>query len=154
MKHYLTPKQDFIVKPDYVPYDLKKLLAASSMNHMAYEYLMASYLLEKKNRELIQMLTRIPNLEEQNLPRHLEEAMIMIASDDELKWPKVRITQETYKRFQNFQQILKQYKGNRYAAKRTLKERHGDTYWYYLLFTKHEYSIETSKGSPIIWKKR
>lgn len=155
LKHFLAPKRDFIVRQNYVPYDLKKLLASGSMNQMAFEYLMASYLLENKRREFIQMLTLMPNLDKQKLPRHLEEALtMMIANNDDIKLPKVLISQETYKNFQNFQQILKQYQGNKSAAKQTLKERHGDTYWYYLLFTKQEYPMRAGKSSPTIWKMR
>jgi hypothetical protein len=65
----------------YVSYDeenwLNQLLSRNKTNKMAFEYLMAHYLLNRKLDKFIENLPRLDDFGYENIPRHYQEAVLL-----------------------------------------------------------------------------
>jgi hypothetical protein len=115
------------------------LLKRNQNNKMAFEYMIADLLLTGNLNELLDHLSDFNSLGYSQLPRHVQEAVIFIASmdpnfgSDQLqKWVQL----SNFKRFLEYRQILMSHKGERNSAMQDLKYRYADTYWYYFMFVK------------------
>ena len=136
----LNLERDFILNPN-LPYQfLDSLITHNSANRMAYDYLMAHYLIKGELDRFVVNLGRLNKMGYRALPRHFEEALLifMIQSKKQsFKLPKNAMNPETLRRFQRFQQIMTQYRDNHDAGLRVLKKEFADTYWYYALIHFH-----------------
>jgi hypothetical protein len=115
------------------------LLKRNQNNKMAFEYMIADLLLTGNLNELLDHLSDFNSLGYSQLPRHVQEAVIFIASmdpnfgSDQLqKWVQL----SNFTRFLEYRQILMSHKGERNSAMQDLKYRYADTYWYYFMFVK------------------
>jgi hypothetical protein len=112
---------------------LLDLLEENQQNHMAFEYLMACYLIGKQHALLVQNLYRLDDFGYSEIPRLYEEAMI-VYSVMTGKAPGRQISPESLKRWKEFRQILIRYDGDVKAALPDLKEKYGDTYFFFNLY--------------------
>ena len=112
---------------------LLDLLEQNPQNHMAFEYLMACYLMTKQHALLVQNLYLLDDFGYSEIPRLYEEAMI-VYSVMIGKAPGSQISRESLERYKEFRQILIRYDGNVKAAINDLKEKYGDTYFFYNLY--------------------
>ncbi len=132
------PVEDFITLGKPSSNALEMLLKRNPRNRMAFEYLIAYYLL---NGNLTEIWNRVPNfyaLGYTQLPRHVQEALILKAAltpKYDLNQIKNWIHSLVYKRFLEYRQIVLKYQGNKNNAKPELQQQFSDTYWYYLLYT-------------------
>jgi hypothetical protein len=112
------------------------LLEENSQNKMAFEYLMAWYMLNKHLGNLVQNIERLKDYGYSRIPTHYEEAtLVYVASTGN----KIRIT--GYKasgtlrqRIDDFGQILRKYGANKQAAFKELASKYRDTYFFYFLY--------------------
>jgi hypothetical protein len=137
-KRELRPKFDFLINRKNPNYDLIWLLKENGDNKMAFEYLMAYYLLEGKMGDLIQHLKKFGDLGYRKIPRHIEEALLLIEAmsppDVDINFNEYSINPHTVEQFRRFNKILVQNFRNDVKAKELLEKEFKNTYWYYVRY--------------------
>jgi hypothetical protein len=116
--------------------NLDDLLFNHPENKMAYEYLMASLLLEKNLDEFARIILKIKDYGYIKIPAHFEEALLFYNSyENKNIMPQgFSFRAETVRSFQDYATTYNTYANNRAAAAKELKKKYGKTYWYYLQF--------------------
>ncbi|MBN2037697.1 MAG: hypothetical protein JW768_13230 [Chitinispirillaceae bacterium] len=120
------------------------LLDRNPKNKLAFDYLMAYYLLTGKVKKLVAQLPRAPAFGYTLLPRHWEEAFcVYMAQEDETAEKIVppdlpMIVPQTFKMFEQFLEISSRLENNPGKAE-TLGKVFGSTYYFF-------YTFEYSKG--------
>ncbi|MFC1635913.1 DUF6057 family protein [Planctomycetota bacterium] len=112
------------------------LLEKNSQNRMAFEYLMAWYLLNRSLTKFVQKLELLPDLGYTELPTHYEEAALIyafkerkpVALRDYPSNPRVR------RQIEDFSRILKAQGGNKQAALKDLSRNFCNTYFFYNIY--------------------
>ncbi|MDO4950232.1 MAG: DUF6057 family protein [Bacteroidales bacterium] len=102
-------------------------VAERPVNRIATEYLGCSYLLAReldKFRGLLFHLIESPDWE--SLPRHFQEAAILVSKTDQPLSRPLPVATETVKRFLAFSKDLKQGR-----SLESMQRLYGDTYWFY-----------------------
>ncbi len=117
---------------------LRQLLYRNETNRMAFEYLMAYYLTRLQTDKIIEALPAFEFLEYRQLPRHIEEAILLhekvLNKKVELRSCKIR--PETSKRFRRFSADLDRNLEQTEEGRRELTRDFGDTFWYFYLARK------------------
>ncbi len=135
-----NPEHDFIYYSDYSDVVLERILNNNPSNKMAFEYLMALYLLSDNLGQFASEISRLKDLGYDEIPRHYQEALLLyIAVYGNRNLPSLegyKISAKTITRFKNFQDILKKFRGNKSLARNELYKNHGNTYWFYSLYYK------------------
>ncbi len=124
---------------DSVEQILTGLLVQNPQNKMAFEYLMASYLLTGKVNKIAGNVTRMSDLGYKTIPVLYEEAILIyvgsVAKDHRAKLPRFKISPETIKRYQAFISIRNTLKPhNRQAVLQRLIREFGSSYFFYFTF--------------------
>ena len=103
---------------------------------MAFEYLMAWYMLTGQLEKFMQNLYRLDDFDYSEIPRHYEEAilMYMLKAKKTVDLRDYRISLESQQRFDGFGQLLSRYGGNKRAAMNKLAEYYSDSYFFYYLY--------------------
>jgi hypothetical protein len=114
---------------------LLKLLEDNRHNRMAFEYLMAHYMLNGKLEKVVNNLTRLDDFRYQRIPRHYEEALLAQnhISGKEVRIPGRRISRKSIDRFARFNKALEKF-DSKEQAKKAMFEEFGATYFYYYMF--------------------
>jgi hypothetical protein len=123
----------------YGSYDetwLEELLQRNRYNKMAFEYLMAYYLMTKQLGKIAENLPRLDDFGYENIPRHYQEAIVlyMAMTKKNVDLGGRKISADTIKQYNDFNRIGEQvsYDGN--VAWRALAPRFGRTYYFYFTF--------------------
>jgi len=127
---------DFCEPVRSVEEDLLALLEVNPRNRMAFEYLMAVYLLDGRLDRVAENIHRLDDLGYEGLPRHYAEALAMyVAHGHRLRLPETRpIGHDT---FQQLGRIIRQLNAaaeagrSRREALMSLENEFGDTYFFY-----------------------
>ena len=111
---------------------LRQLLHSNARNQMAFEYLLAEYLLTRDLEGLVKQLGRLDDFGYQAIPRHVEEAILL---RQQLKGAQVelhgrQIRSETVQRFREFTEALNRAR-NSAEDRAALARDFGGTFWYY-----------------------
>jgi len=140
LKRKLTPKFDFFIAiGERSDMDLIELLKENENNKMAFEYLMAYYLLEFRLEDLLGYLGKFKELDYGKYPHYIEEAILV----SRFAFPSINfevdysINQQTIELFEQFNSILSSFR-NKAEAEEALRRRFFHTYWYYSLYMKPE----------------
>jgi hypothetical protein len=121
---------------------LQQLLAGNPANRMAFEYLMAEYLLTGQLDRLAAQLERLGDSGMAALPRTYEEAALLYYVDLRKALGRSpgtsflggrQLRPATLRRFAEFGRLFSRARTDR-AAAQELEARFGDTYWYYYFF--------------------
>ncbi|MDR1153548.1 MAG: DUF6057 family protein [Bacteroidales bacterium] len=121
--------------------DLLYLCRREPGNRMAFEYLMSYYLLTNQVVKFAENLWRKDAFSYPKLPRAYDEALLTYqlgVSPDVFRQLRIDVQPETMERLKQYYAMLR---GK--SDRRQLKEKFGDTYWYYLHF-------ESPYGNKII----
>jgi hypothetical protein len=112
--------------------DYLELLKDNRHNRMAFEYLMALYLLERRLDEFAANLPRLRDFDYPGLPRHYQEAILLYERDTTKRADRCghEISDEVLQEFVDFSRDL-QVAGGPEVAARALMARYSDTYFYY-----------------------
>jgi hypothetical protein len=139
IRSYMVEK-DFIVDMDHPEFDMERYLEFNKNNKMAYELLMAYYLLSGELLDFIKNIDRLKDFHYRKMPRHYEEAIAvyMSVTKREERISQLKISIKTFRDFQNFQKILKKYNNDKAAAQNEIMSKFGNSYWAYLIYTKPE----------------
>ena len=126
------------LKPANLPsVQFQRLLVHNGKNKMAFEYLMADYLLNRRLEMFIGQLHRLDDFDYPDIPRHYEEAILIytMLTKKTVDLGNRKIKPETIRRSRDFYRICAIYGNNTQAALEEL-ERMGfsDTYFFYYSF--------------------
>jgi len=125
-------KSDFITYPGPLPVDLELLVRDNPHNQMAFEYLMAAYLLTNQLDKFIGKLELINNFRYPELPRHVEEALIVHFDRHNFSLKNPLLRPETVQKFKEFKRIIVKHRGKKEPALADLKQKFGNTFWFYI----------------------
>jgi hypothetical protein len=122
---------------------LLKLLERNRHNRMAFEYLMAYYMLTKRLEKVVSNIGRLNDFDYKGIPRHYEEAILLYTS---ITGKKVdlhgrHISGETLERFDKFRGIHGRLRPNVRAALNALRADFSNSYFFYYVI----YGIEVSR---------
>ena len=127
------PKTDFIEPTSKPELCLTKMLEYPD-NKMVFEYYMAKCLMEYDLIGFMDALPRLTGLGYTRIPRHFEEAIcicLKLAKGPQSIVPSgLKVSEETMRRFNDFNRILAKYNMNRNAARRELLP-YRNTFWFY-----------------------
>lgn len=110
---------------------LRALLAKNGRNRMAFEYLMAYYLLTGNLEGVVGKLERVRGLGYSSTPRNYEEAAALYAAISGRSVGAPAASEETVRRLRQFEQALLRQGGDSRAACRALAKDYGDSYFLY-----------------------
>lgn len=116
--------------------NLQDLLKNHPENKMAYEYLLASLLLDRNLDDLARMVTDLKYYGFARLPVHIEEALVFYNFYERKRVvPQgYMISQQTIDRFNEYARIYSRFRNDRKIAASELSKKFGKTFWYYLQF--------------------
>lgn len=132
--------RSFMIAKDYVeaiPFErlFLELLERNKHNRMAFEYLMADFLLSRRLEKVAVNIGRLDDFGYPDIPRHYEEALLIYAATG--AHPDLHgrhISPATVERFAAFSRLLARYKNNQAAALKALAPDYGNTYFFYYAF--------------------
>jgi hypothetical protein len=130
------PESDFLVSPVEPELCLEELLTSPG-NKMAFEYYMANCLLQGNIGQFIKHLYRFDDFDYSKIPRHFEEAILIygqLTGQKDVRLMGRKISEETLRKFADFNQILKINDNNIETAYKQLEQKYKDTYWFYALY--------------------
>ena len=112
------------------------LLESNSQNRMAFEYLMARYMLNRQLSKLVRNFERLQDLDYRELPTHYEEAALIYISgtgkplhlNGYLSSPQKR------RQFKDFITLLSSYGGDKQSAANELSKKFRNTYFFYYVY--------------------
>jgi hypothetical protein len=112
---------------------LVQLLRCNSTNQMAFEYLMAKFLMDSQLNKFVERLGQLDNFKYASLPRHYEEAVLLYEtlSHKPVDMHGRSIRPETAERFRRFMDAMNQHVMDTEQGRQTMTRDFGDTYWYY-----------------------
>lgn len=116
--------------------NLPDLLSDHPQNKMAYHYLVASLLLDKNLEGFANAIMSIGNYGYKRLPLHIQEALLFynFYEHKDVIPEGFSISPEVITRFDDYATTYTRFRTDRAAASYALKEKHANTYWYYLQF--------------------
>ncbi len=111
---------------------LHQLLDSNPRNQMAFEYLMAHYLMTTELRRLSRQIGPLETFAYPAIPRHIEEAVLLGQKQGlEFDLRGRTISAETRQRFQDFCGALERAGGKDISTLPSLAQDFGNTFWYY-----------------------
>lgn len=132
----IMPTQQQVLGTNIIESVLLKLLEKDRRNKMAFEYLMAYYLLGKQLDKFVNNLWRLDNFEYANIPRNYEEAILlyteMTKKKVELHGRKIRNQRRIP--YIQFSRTIKRYRQNKNSAMKALSADFRDNYMFYYYF--------------------
>lgn len=138
-------KRQFIVRSDYffhvenIEASLNRMVKEHPDNRIAFEYLMAFYLINKDLRNFINCIPAMEKINYRNIPVSYQEAILYIigiSEQDPFINSQAFITQGAKSRMKAYADIFNSYPD----AEERLKRNFSGTYWYYLHFNGLEHS--------------
>jgi len=136
-KRKMLIKKDFFFKVENMEGALNMLLKENPRNNMAYQYLMAFYLI---NKDLGNFMNRVPMMNDlgyTRIPVGYQEAIMYViglTTDNPLKNVPYQISNDTKLRMQAYANIYT----SRKDAQEILRKSYSGTYWYYFHYKKIE----------------
>ena len=132
---------------------MRQLLEARPTNRMAFEYLMADHLIQRRTHKVVEdlpMLERFDVYRGKLLPRHYAEALLVFRTSDryrKMKYSRLHVTAAQYNRridpavreqFAQFQKAAvtwaKASEDDKPAVEEEIRKTFGKTYWFYQVF--------------------
>jgi hypothetical protein len=112
------------------------LLERNSQNRMAFEYLMAWYMLNKHLGKLVQNLERLKDFNYPELPTHYEEAALIYVygARKPLGLSGYPPSPQKRQQIEDFSRILSSYNRDKQAASEELSKKYRNTYFYYYMY--------------------
>jgi hypothetical protein len=112
---------------------LRQLLEANRTNKMAFDYLMAEYLLTRQLDKIAEAAGRFSQFGYSGIPLHCEEAILLYSQTKEgtqVDLQGLSIRPETLRRFQQFREAARNENAE---GRRALARDFGDTFWFHYL---------------------
>jgi hypothetical protein len=114
---------------------LTSLLEANPKNKMAFDYLMAWYIITKNTDKFINNLDQLPDFGYKQLPTVYQLAILThtYSTKKDVDLQGYEIPQQTIQYAKQFYALMNQYTGNEQLQLKILNEKYGDTYLYYFV---------------------
>jgi hypothetical protein len=115
---------------------LSWLLEKNSQNRMAFEYLMAWYMLNKNLSKLVQNCARLQDFDYPELPKHYEEAFLIYVygTGKPLNLSGYQPNPQKRRQIEDFTRILDSHGRDKQAAFRELSKKFRNTYFFYYIY--------------------
>jgi len=115
---------------------LSWLLEKNSQNRMAFEYLMAWYMLNRYLGIFVQKIELLPDLGYAELPTHYEEAALVYVygTRKPLHLNGYLSSPQKRRQIEDFTRLLSSYGGDKQAASKELSKNFRNTYFFYYIF--------------------
>ncbi len=116
---------------------MQQLLERNKHNRMAFEYLMAYYLLNRELEEIARNIGRLDDFDYPDIPRHYEEALLLhmrAAGNRDIDLHGRQINPDTRRRFEAFFEIYDRHRGDKQGARDALFADFADSYLFYNTF--------------------
>ena len=115
---------------------LSWLLERNNQNRMAFEYLMAWYMLNRNLGKFVQKIELMPDLGFTELPTHYEEAIHIytLATRKPISVSGYQPNPQIRRQIEDFSRILNAYGGNKQAALNDLSTKYCNTYFFYYIY--------------------
>lgn len=128
-------KRERLLSVDWKPGPVD-LVEENKWNHMAFEYMIASFLIERNLKGLAESVSRLREMKYTSIPRLYEEALIIYGMTIKKEPPLggYNLSPETSVVFGRIRRILNKYKGNARLAYKEIAHLCPDSYFYYFLY--------------------
>ncbi len=115
---------------------LRILLEKNPRNRMAFELLMAHYLVNQKTEKVVANLARLADLSDWRVPRHYQEAIAvqLLSSGRPPSSPGFEPDPEVLRRARDLQRIAERAAGPEEAVRAARQAGLGDSYFFYLAY--------------------
>jgi len=113
---------------------LLALVEQGGQNRMAFEYLMAWYLLTKQLDKLVQNLPRLPEFGYTAIPPLYQEAALIYATRHPVPLGNLSISAEARQRIKHFSDIFNRYGRDKNAAWPELARDYAGSYFFYFIY--------------------
>jgi hypothetical protein len=136
-KRKMMIKNDFFFKVDIMEGVLNMLLKANPHNNVAYQYVMAFYLINKDLGHFMKLVPMMNDLGYTRIPVGYQEAIMYViglTSENPMGEVPYKISNDTKLRMQAYANIYT----SRKDAQEILRKSYSGTYWYYLHYKKLE----------------
>jgi hypothetical protein len=132
-------KEDLISGNEIGSREFVRLLERNPQNRMAFEYIIAFYLLNANVKRVSDCVPFFRIVNYAKIPRHVQEALMVYASTIpkfDLNKLKGFVEPMIFNRFREYYDIIAKHKYNLISARLDLQTRFGDSYWYFLMYSK------------------
>jgi hypothetical protein len=115
---------------------LEELLRINKHNRMAFEYLMAHYLLTKQLGKFVENLHRLDDFGYDSIPRHYQEAILIYTgiTGKDVDLGRRGIIAEVKEQYVESDKIILSSNNNMEVMRKALAPKYGDTYFFYFIF--------------------
>ncbi len=115
---------------------LEALLRTNRHNKMAFEYLMAHYLLTRQLDKFIENLPRLDDFGYESIPRHYQEAILLYTgtTQEKVDLGGRKINAEILRQYDEFNKISEKFGDDKQALRQALAPGFGRTYFFYFTF--------------------
>jgi hypothetical protein len=115
---------------------LEELLRINKHNKMAFEYLMAHYLLTKQLGKFVENLHRLDDFGYASIPRHYQEAILIYTgiTGKDVDLGRRGIIAEVKEQYGESDRIILSSNNNMELMRKALAPKFGDTYFFYFIF--------------------
>ena len=131
-----NPETDFVAETKNPTRKLMTFYSTNPDNNMAFEFLIASYLLQHQIGNVLIHLPDFRIFGYEKLPRAVEEAILICLArthSDTFPMPGYSISQETIEEFRDFSNLMVSTQSMAEGIRKVSKYR--NTYWYYVLIS-------------------
>jgi hypothetical protein len=128
---------DFFSITDNPYINIERALSFDSLNLKAYMYKLAYLMLIEDYSGIAKGLARLENLGYKKIPLHLEEAALVCRMSDSaplMNLGNLKINPQTEARFNQFLQTFQSSGNSLKTAEPVLKQKFGNTFWYYAFY--------------------
>jgi hypothetical protein len=130
-------EHDFFSITDNPIVNLEMVLSLDSLNRKVFEYKMAYLMLIEDYNGIGSGLSKLESLGFNKIPVHLEEAALVYRLSKSRSLPdmgNLKIDPQTEERFNQFLQTFQSYGNNLQTAQPFLKQKFGNTFWYWAFY--------------------
>lgn len=135
-KRDLLPQEDFFSRGHPILF-LEDYVALQPGNKMAFEYLMAYFLLTKDLKAVMDYMPQLFNHNYAKFPSLLAQVVVLYLATHPQDADLIKsypVPSDVFKQFELFHSVLRTHQANPEVAKAMLKKDFGNTVWYYLQF--------------------
>lgn len=136
-KRVYSPTEDFFTRRLTPWENLTELLKKDSNNKMAFEYLVANYLLRHELIHVIKLVPEFKRLGYKELPKLVQECVLLYmvkTNKQSIQLSGYQFDSKTMNRIKEYSQLYMKYKKDDRKAKQQLDKKFADSYWYYIHF--------------------
>jgi hypothetical protein len=136
-RRQIRVSNDFFVRSDVPARNLDLILEQDSLNVLAFEYKMASLLLQKDLEKIVELLPRMQSLGYARIPKHIEEAVVsykLLRMGEIPATISLGINPETENQFNQYYRTFSQFGNDPRRAQQPLYNRFGNTFWYHVFY--------------------